>query len=184
MKKIREVIVVEGSSDVKALKRALGKDVRCYQTHGMGISEKQIKEIKRLSETVGIIIFTDPDYAGKRIRMKILEAVPNAKQAFVDRANALGKGKVGVEHADDQTIIEAIKKAKPEYKNRDDLYTLVDIMENGLMGQEDSKQRRIDLCKNLAIGYCSAKTLLNKLNSYEIARDDFNKAIGEINEKR
>ena len=176
--------MVEGSSDVKALKRALGKDIRTYQTHGMGITDKQIKELIHLNDTVGIIIFTDPDYAGKRIRSKILEAIPNAKQAFVERSLAQGRGKVGVEHADDETIIRALERAKPEYKTRSDLYTISDLIDNGLMGREDSKEKRIALCDELAIGYCSAKSLLVKLNSYEIPREDFERALGGQGEKR
>ena len=38
--------------------------------------------IDKLNDLRGVIVFTDPDYNGERIRKIIMEAVPTAKHAF------------------------------------------------------------------------------------------------------
>ena len=61
---IKEVIVVEGKSDVLAIGRALEAD--CLITGGFGLSKRAMNDIKAAYEKRGIIILTDPDGAGER----------------------------------------------------------------------------------------------------------------------
>ena len=63
---IKEVIVVEGKSDVLAIGRALEAD--CLITGGFGLSKRAMNDIKAAYEKRGIIILTDPDGAGERIQ--------------------------------------------------------------------------------------------------------------------
>ncbi|HAS91018.1 MAG TPA: ribonuclease M5, partial [Clostridiales bacterium] len=63
---IKEIIVVEGKADVSAVKRAV--DAQVISTNGLGINDKIINVIKKASKNKGIIILTDPDYPGKKIR--------------------------------------------------------------------------------------------------------------------
>ena len=56
-----------------------------------------------LNDLRGVIVSTDPDYNGERIRKIIMEAVPTAKHAFLNRGEATPKSKtkgrsLGVEH--------------------------------------------------------------------------------------
>lgn len=78
---IKEVIVVEGKSDVAAISRALEAD--CLITGGFGLSKRAMKDIKAAYEKRGIIILTDPDGAGERIRRHLEKRFPLAKHAYV-----------------------------------------------------------------------------------------------------
>lgn len=178
--KIKEVIIVEGKSDIAAVRRAFDGNVDVMATHGLGLTHEFLTSLVDLNERRGIIVLTDPDYAGKRIANIIREYVPNAKFASIARANAMKNYNVGVENAKDETIIKAILKARPEYEDRPDIFTMDDIIDNGLSGRENSKQRRIDLCSKLGIGYANGKQILVKLNSFAITRQEFEEALRQI----
>ena len=64
--KIKEVIVVEGRDDTAAIKRAVQADT--IETGGSAINAKTIEKIRLAQQKRGVIIFTDPDYQGERIR--------------------------------------------------------------------------------------------------------------------
>ena len=63
---IKEVIVVEGKDDITAVKAAI--DAEVIATNGFGYKKEFIETIKNICERKGIIILTDPDYAGEQIR--------------------------------------------------------------------------------------------------------------------
>ena len=81
--KIKEIIVVEGKDDTVAIKRAVEADT--IETNGSAIDQKIIEQIKLAAEVRGVIIFTDPDFPGEKIRKKIIEKVPNCKHAFLPK---------------------------------------------------------------------------------------------------
>lgn len=74
---IEEFIVVEGKDDTTAIKRAVHADT--IETNGSAISADTIKRIKLAQEKRGVIVFTDPDYPGRRIRAIIEEKSPRSK---------------------------------------------------------------------------------------------------------
>lgn len=59
--------------------------IETIETNGSAVSKQVLQEIKELSRKREIIIFTDPDFNGERIRRIVSEAVPSAKQAFITR---------------------------------------------------------------------------------------------------
>lgn len=64
MKKIKEVIVVEGKDDTKRIQRAVDADT--IETRGSAIPEETLMLIKKLAKTRGVIVFTDPDFSGEK----------------------------------------------------------------------------------------------------------------------
>lgn len=175
---IKETIVVEGKDDISNVKSAV--DCEVIATGGYYFSKKFIHELKNIQRRNGIIIFTDPDYAGNRIRQKIKESIPDAKEAFLDRQSALKNGDVGVENASKEDIIRALKEARCERIDRIEEFKIDDLLRNNLINSNDAKERRIMLCKNLSIGYCNGKQLLNRLNAFMIKREEFEKALKNI----
>src|SRR5690554_4327267 len=97
--KIEEVIVVEGKNDTNAIKRFVQCDT--IETNGSAVSEQVISRVTLAKERRGVIIFTDPDYPGDKIRQTIDANVPGCKHAFLTKDEAIDniKKKVGVEHA-------------------------------------------------------------------------------------
>ncbi len=181
---IKEVIVVEGVMDIVAVKRAYHDRVNCIATHGLGVKDDLLERLYEINERQGIIVLTDPDYAGKRIRQKIRDYIPSAKHAYISRREGAKNSDIGVENASDEAIIAAIERAKPELEEAVDTFTYADIVEEGLTGLPNSKQRRIDLCQILRIDYSNAKQLVTRLNIYGISREEFDEAIRRLNEER
>ena len=79
--KIPQVIVVEGKDDTANLQRFYQVDT--YETRGSAINEEDLERIEKLHQLRGVIVFTDPDYNGERIRRMIMETVPTAQHAFL-----------------------------------------------------------------------------------------------------
>ncbi len=177
---IKEIIVVEGRDDEVAVKRALDCDT--IASGGLYYNKGFLDELKKAQKERGIIIFTDPDYAGEKIRKTINRDVPGAKNAFLDQENAIKKGDIGVENASPSSIIEAIMSAKPLEIERTEIYTISDLVQLGLMGS-GSKDKRIALGKKFHVGYGNAKQFLKKLNAYNISREELVKAVEELDER-
>ena len=175
---IKEVIVVEGKDDITAVKAALECEV--IATNGFGYNKELVETLKSLAERRGIIILTDPDYMGEKIRKDLSNKIKNCKHAFLPQGKALKKGNIGVENANAEDIIEAINKARPEIVEVNKLFTKEDLVDFGLSGGEDSRQRREKLGEILGIGYSNAKQFLNRLNNFGISREEFLKAIERI----
>lgn len=183
--KINEVIVVEGRDDTAAVHRAV--DAETIETHGFGLSEEMWKRIESADKKKGIIVFTDPDSAGERIRKKVTERFPDAGQAFLPRSQAMKKDNIGVENAKPEDIREALSKAHctvcgQEEKNTPSI-SWEDMLENGLCGGAGSRDRRQALGDFLGIGYGNARAMLNKLNGFNISREEFYGALQSINDQ-
>ena len=73
---IKETIVVEGKDDIANIKRAV--DAEMIATNGLAFGKDLIEKLKVINERTGIIIFTDPDHAVKKIRAKIARERPTA----------------------------------------------------------------------------------------------------------
>ncbi len=72
MQKIKEIIVVEGKDDTKKILRAVNADT--FETNGSALSSADIERLKKLQQKRGLIVFTDPDFNGERIRKMISTA--------------------------------------------------------------------------------------------------------------
>ena len=178
--KINEIIVVEGRDDITAIKRVV--DAHIIALNGFSaLSEKTINKIVELSKNNDLILFTDPDFAGKKIRDTLKRYIPNIKHAFVSQKDATNNNNIGVETANDEAILEALKNvitANQDGKNR---FNISDLIDNRFVSGSNAKERRIMLGDILKIGYYNAKQLLKALNSFNISKEQFEEAVEEIN---
>ncbi|HMM69153.1 ribonuclease M5 [Gudongella oleilytica] len=177
---IKEVIVVEGRDDITAVKAALECEV--IATNGFGYGKSLIRTLKSLQERRGLIILTDPDFGGERIRKDLSKHIPNCKHAFLPQGKALKKGDVGVENATPDDIREAIQKARPNNVEKVDTFDWEDILMFNLAGGKGSSERRERLGEILGIGYCNGKQILKRLNHLGVTRDEFIRAMERIDE--
>ncbi|EHL79704.1 ribonuclease M5 [Bacillus smithii] len=178
--KIKEVIVVEGKDDTTAIRRAVDADT--IETNGSAVSKETIEKIKLAQEKRGVIVFTDPDYPGERIRHIISQAVPNCKHAFLPKDEAKpknGKG-IGVEHASPESIREALKEAQWMEKEAEEQIRKEDLITAGLIGGGNARERREKLGIKLKIGYTNGKQLYNRLKMFQITREQFLNAMEEV----
>jgi ribonuclease M5 len=178
--KIKEIIVVEGRDDTTAIKRAVDADT--IETNGSAIGDSVIEQIRLAQKTRGVIIFTDPDFPGEKIRKTVAEQVPGCKHAFITKAEARpknGKG-IGVEHASIEAIRNALKEVKEEMTDTDPIIDKDDLMTAGLIGGPKAKERREKLGVLLKIGYTNGKQLEKRLHMFQITKQTFAQAIEEI----
>lgn len=175
--KIKEIIIVEGRDDTAAVKRAV--DAQTIETHGFGIRKETWRLIEKAYHEKGIIIFTDPDYAGNEIRRKLTQRFPAAGQAYLSKKDALRDNDIGIENADPDSILHALEKAHYTLEEKREEFTMEDMIRYGLTADPKARERRDRLGKALGIGYGNSRAFLNRLNQYGISREDFLKQLGE-----
>lgn len=174
-KMIKEVIVVEGKNDIHAVKRAVDAD--CIATGGFGLSPYSLEKIEQAYKKRGIIILTDPDSAGERIRKFLSQRFPDAKHAFVPKDDAIGNNDLGIEQASGEAIQAALSKVRYLEWQPSKEFIWNDIIKYGLSGTADASARRALVGAKLGIGYANAKTFLQRLNHYGVTRAEFKQAV-------
>lgn len=166
------VIVVEGLHDQMKILNVY-PNANVIITNGSEISPATIDFIKSLSLTHEIIVFTDPDTPGEKIRNRISECIPNVKHAFLRKKDAISKNKkkVGIEHASKECIMESLSCIYAD-EGKPDTICLQDIYTYGLMGMPNSSRLRDAISDALNIGKPNAKTFLKRLNMLQIKKEE------------
>jgi len=178
---INETIVVEGRDDTAAIHRAV--DAHTIETHGFGISAQTWSLIEKAYQTTGIIVFTDPDFAGEQIRKRIMARFPDAVQAYLDRSDAKAGQDIGIENGSPEAIRQALAKCHHTNRTEPDVFTREDLWQLGLWGGANAGTRRQQIGKQLGIGYGNCNSFLRKLNQFLINKEEFYEAIHHIDNK-
>lgn len=178
MLKIKQAVIVEGKYDKIKLSSII--DAVIIQTNGFGIfkDKEKLELIRYYAKTTGIIILTDSDSAGFKIRSHIKGAVRSGRITNVYIPDVIGKekrklkpsaeGKLGVEGIDKKLILEAFEKAgicADEADERPKI-TKADLFELGLTGGKNSAELRKRLLERLGLpSLLTANGLLEVLNT-------------------
>ncbi len=184
MIKINEAVIVEGKYD--KIKLSSMVDGVIIVTNGFGIfkDKEKLELIRYYAEKTGIIILTDSDNAGRKIRGYIKGAIKSGNIKNVHIPDIFGKekrkvkpsaeGKLGVEGIDVKTLISAFEKAgitSSETTMPKDI-TKTTMFELGLSGGKDSSVLRQKLQKSLGLpSMLSATALLEILNTMMNAKE-------------
>lgn len=181
--KIQEVIVVEGKDDTKRIQMAVNADT--IETRGSAISDETLEQIAMLQDKRGVIVFTDPDYSGEKIRKIIQEEIPGVKHAFLKRQDAIPthQGSLGVEHASPEAIRQALKNLYVEVPDAPAMISRETLVKNGLINGPKAKKRRELLGEILNIGYTNGKQLYKRLRLFEITPGDFEDAVHVVEQR-
>ena len=178
---LKEVIVVEGKQDIVAVQKAVEAD--CIATGGYSLLRHTVEHIRQAYEQRGIIIFTDPDSAGERIRRYLAKRFPAAQHAYISRKAATARGDIGVEQAEKEAIRAALAKLQCTQFTPSTEFVYTDLVVSGLAGGTGAAERRQKVGDLLGIGYGNAKTFLVRLNHYGVSRDAYDQAVAEMEEK-
>lgn len=167
-----QVIIVEGRDDTARLIETFGPEVRIIETGGSALNQATRARIKQAAEQFGIIIFTDPDFQGLRLRRIISEENPEAKQAHLlpeeSRGNKIGAS-LGVEHASPDTIRAAIAVvADLEVSEAVERIPLADLVRLQLIGHPAATSRRAQVAQHFHLGHLNGKQLQKQLALYQI----------------
>lgn len=175
---IKEVLVVEGKMDVVAIDKAVEAD--CIITEGFNLKPQALDSIAKAYQKRGIIIMTDPDSAGERIRRFLTKRFPEAKHAFIPKEDATANNDIGIEQASPEAIRTALAKVRTMGWEPTNNFTGADLLKAGISGSPAASEKRAKLGAVLGIGYANAKTFLQRLNHYGITRQEFQQAVAEL----
>lgn len=175
---IKEVLVVEGKMDVVAIDKAVEAD--CLITEGFNLKPQALDSIAKAYQKRGIIIMTDPDSAGERIRRFLTKRFPEAKHAFIPKEDATANNDIGIEQASPEAIRTALAKVRTMDWEPTNNFTGADLLRAGISGSPAASEKRAKLGAVLGIGYANAKTFLQRLNHYGITRQEFQQAVAEL----
>lgn len=181
MYRVSETIIVEGAYDKIKISRFI--DAPILVTGGFAVynSNAMLETIRKLAKETGIVILTDSDSAGFRIRNYIKQSIKEGRVLHAYVPDIKGKekrklhpgkeGLLGVEGMSEAVILDALIKAgatvdgsaeEPKCKRA---ITKSDMMKAGLSGGNGSAELRRALSDELGIPMkISANMLLDVLN--------------------
>ncbi|MBO5858477.1 MAG: DUF4093 domain-containing protein [Clostridia bacterium] len=178
MIKINQAVIVEGKYDKIKLSSII--DAPIIQTDGFGIfKDKELQRlIRMLAEKRGILVLTDSDSAGFKIRSFIGSTVDKKyiKNAYIPdifgkerrKTEPSKEGKLGVEGVSEEVIMQALANAGVLYENSvkpERPITKLDLYELGFTGGENSTEKRAALLKYYALpSRLTANALVTVLN--------------------
>lgn len=197
MLKISEAVIVEGKYDKIKLSAVL--DTVIIETDGFAVFKDKEKQrlIRFLSEKRGIIIMTDSDSAGFKIRsfIKGITKSENIKNVYIPdiygkekRKTEFSKeGKLGVEGMKTEVIMSALAKAgvicTENSKTETHEITRTDFFDDGISGRENSSEIRKALARELELPErISASSLLKIINTY-MTYDEYKSAVSRAKGK-
>ena len=189
-----KAIIVEGRYDKARLSGII--DALIITTDGFGIFNSKEKQtfIKKTALQKGIIILTDSDAAGFKIRNFLKNIVPEDKitHAYIPdifgkekrKENPSKEGKLGVEGIDNSVLTEALMRtglfSENDGSDNKRLITTADLFEAGLSGRENSADRRRALLQSMGLpARLTGKNLLTVLNTF-MTYEDFSEITAEI----
>ena len=196
MIKLDKPVIVEGKYDKIRLSGFI--DAVIIETDGFRIfSDKEKRAfIRQLAKTKGIIIMTDSDSAGFRIRNFIRNISSDGEVINVYIPDVFGKekrktepskeGKLGVEGLSEDVITQALSKAGVFHTESENTQcrqvTVTDLFEDGLTGSDNSRERKQKLLKSLSLPSKMSNSQFLKLINTFMTYDDYKKAVNELSD--
>ncbi len=190
---IKETIVVEGKFDKEQLKKITDAPIICTGGFSLYTNKNIINSIRTMAQKTGIIILTDSDGAGFRIRNYIRQCVGNrgiVKHAYIPsvagkerRKDAPGKeGLLGVEGMNEELLEKILRETAQEvdFCDMGPKITKAVLFADGLSGGADSDEKRKRLKRELGLPLrLSSNALIDILNS-AIGFEEYKKALEKI----
>lgn len=196
MIRICEAILVEGRYDANAVHQVV--DAIVLETGGFRIfnDKDQLRLLRRIAATRGLILLTDSDGAGFVIRNYLKGALPagSIKQAYIPdiqgkerrKRHSSKEGKLGVEGMRPDVILQALRRAGATIEQEgsapisNDVITKADFYEWGLSGRNDSAKRRAAVLHALDLpAHMTANALLEFINAVG-TRADIEQIVQQI----
>jgi len=198
MLRVKQAVIVEGKYDKIKLSSII--DGVIIPTNGFNVfkNKETLELIRYFAETSGIIILTDSDAAGFKIRSFLKGAVGKGEIVNVYVPDIFGKekrktvpskeGKMGVEGMEKAVLLEAFRKAgiiaeeDGGHSERDPI-TKLDLYECGLSGGKNSSAMRKKLLAELKLPeLLTASGMVSILNTM-MGRQEFFKLAEKINNR-
>ena len=189
MLNIKETIIVEGKFDKERVKRVCSAPIICTDGFELFRSKRMTETIRKLAETTGIIVLTDSDRAGFKIRNHIKNCVGSrgtVKHAYIPslkgkekRKDKPGKeGLLGVEGMDDEVIRRAIEKAAAtETAEPAKTLTKSEMYRDGVSGRDGSFELRQKILARMKLPLRLSPNAMAELISKTGLYDEYKNAL-------
>lgn len=194
---LEQAVIVEGKYDKIKLSSVV--DAVIITTNGFSVikDKEKLEIIRFFAKNKGIIILTDSDSAGFKIRNFLKGAISDGKITNVYIPDIFGKekrkavpskeGKIGVEGIDTQILLEAFRKAgviSTEADSRCEPVTKLDLFEVGLSGGNNSAEKRSELLKYLGMPELMTTNAMLEIINTMMSRDEFMKITANLSQRQ
>lgn len=169
------LIVVEGAMDKALLTNFL--DAEIVTTNGSDVPRGTIDYIKENSLIRDVIVLTDPDSPGKRIRDVLDKEINGLLHAYVPKEKCIKGHKVGIAESNQKAILEALSHLTPSKKTKLGELTYSDLYELGLVGSNESSKLRNKVSHAFHLGECNGKAFLQRANALGLSKQQLKEAI-------
>lgn len=193
-----QALIVEGKYD--KIKLSSLTDALIITTDGFSIfkNKEKLALIKSLAEKNGVVILTDSDTAGFKIRNYIRGCTQKGKITNIYIPEIFGKekrkaipskeGKLGVEGIPADILRDALIKSgvalsenSGEQAPRTEWATKIMLYDDGFVGKDNSEEKRRRLLKALSLpSILSANSLIEVLNTM-FSEEEYKSAVEQIN---
>ena len=183
---IEQAVIVEGKYDKIKLSSVINGVIICTDGFHIFKDKEKMKLIRHYAEKKGIIILTDSDAAGFKIRNYLKGSVGgNIINVYIPdifgkerrKAEPSKEGKLGVEGMTPQVLTDALRRAGATFEGEDAPrrsagITKADLLDKGLIGP-GSAERRATLQRELGLpARLTANGLLEALDLL-LTREEF-----------
>lgn len=174
---IDEVIVVEGKYDKERLRKVCDAPIICTNGFELYRGNRIINSIRKMAATKGVIVLTDSDRAGFRIRNYIKGCLGegcNVRHAYIPEVRGKEKrkeragadGLLGVEGMEEEVLRNILMQAA-EVSEAEPLsqVTKAQFFADGFSGKPDSAEKRRKLARAMSLPpRISANAMLDLIN--------------------
>lgn len=197
MIKTNKTVVVEGKYDKIRLSSFI--DANIIETGGFAIfrDKKKLRLLRELADKNGLIIITDSDAAGFKIRGFLLGAIKNDRITNVYIPDIYGKerrktepgkeGKLGVEGMPTEILEKAfegaIESAEELKKTGREKITTLDLYNSGLSGKSESAEKRRKFFSSLGLPERLTSSRACDILSALFSREEFFAAVEKFSDE-
>lgn len=194
MIKIDQAVIVEGKYDKIKLSSVV--DAVIIVTNGFGIFKdtEKLELIRYYAQKNGIVILTDSDSAGRKIRGYIKGAVKGGsiKNVYIPdifgkekrKTKASAEGKLGVEGIDVSILTAAFEKAGiTSTESPEPDITKLTMYELGLSGGRDSSQLRKRLQSSLGLPSLLSAPALTEILGTMMTAEELRRRVEKLKEE-
>ncbi len=189
--KIDRLVIVEGKYDKIKLESVVDAEILITGGFSLFKDKEKRQYIKDCANSRGILIVTDSDNAGFKIRNFVRDIagdenvlncyIPEIRGKEARKEKPSAEGTLGVEGVEISVIKKALDECGAFEKKRKICYQFetADLYELGLIGAPDSTARRDKIKKELSLPKAMNNTLLLKALSYRITKEELENLIKE-----
>lgn len=193
---LKEALIVEGKYD--KIKLSSITDALIITTDGFSVfkNKEKLALIKSLAESCGVIILTDSDSAGFKIRNYIRGCTQKGKIINIYIPEIFGKekrkavpskeGKLGVEGIQADILRNAFEKSGVILSENEipktEWATKIRLFDDGFIGKENSEEKRKKLLRLLSLpSLLSTNSLIEVLNTM-FTQEEYENAVKLIDQ--